>query len=342
MRLVAPGAIRIVAVRMTVVGLLTAAVGTAGAVSMAGAATSATPQSGARSLPKPRIALVADKRAVPPRVSAAAVTGLSRDLGVLSSFYGFNYARPTRLVLAASPSQFSDAVGPSSGDVLAAADEGNGTIIVSPASWRGDPARVGSVLMHEASHLVLGAKFSAAGAHPPRWLDEGMAQYVASDWEFDIDWAASQHQVMETAAASGRLVPIAKLDGLFGGDSADVQLAYAQSYSFVAYLASTYGQRNMRLFLDAAARPNTTLDTAAKSVFGISLSGLEAAWLGSVESRSRWWEVLLEGSNFITLLWTTLATLVIVGFVLVTVRKRRVFAEMEEGDETEGDERSWQ
>ncbi len=269
------------------------------------------------------------------------------DLRALSAFYGFSRIGRVRVVLASSPAEFRGLTGTASGDVLAVADESSGRIIISPASWRGDPSRLGGVLTHELSHLVLGAKFRAAGADLPRWLDEGMAQYVAGDWEFDIDWAAQQGQIMEAAAASGRLVRIGQLDALFGGDRSDVQLAYAQSYSLVSHLASTYGQRNLRIFLDGAAspeatpgegaaRPGVTLDGAAHTAFGAGIAELEVAWREATESRSRWWDVLLEGSNFSVLLWSTLAALVIIGFVVVSLRKRRAYAGMEEGAETNG------
>lgn len=293
------------------------------------------------------IAVSADPRAVPSKVSAQVAASARTDLGALSSFYSFSKLGGVRLVLASSPEQFQRVTGTPPGDVLAVADESSRRIIISPTSWRGDPSRLGGVLTHELSHLVLGAKFRAAGADLPRWLDEGMAQYVAGDWEFDIDWAAQQGQIMEGAAASGRIVPIEQLDSLFSGDRSEVQLAYAQSYSFVSYLASTYGQRNLRIFLDGAARPEATpgqgparpgvtLDGAARMAFGAGMPQLEAAWRDAIESRSRWWDVFLQESNFSVLLWSTLAALVIIGFVVVSLRKRRAYAGMEEEGETHG------
>jgi len=282
------------------------------------------------------ITVSADSRGVPSRVRAEVLASAESDLRALSAFYGFSRIGRVRVVLASSPAEFRGLTGTASGDVLAVADEAGARIVVSPASWRGDPSRLGGVLMHELSHLALGAKFRAAEADLPRWLDEGMAQYVAGDWEFDVDWKAQQSQIMEAAAASGRIVPIGQLDALFSGDRSEVQLGYAQSYSFISYLASTYGQRNLRLFLDGAASPEATLDDAAREAFGVGLDRLEAAWREATESRSRWWDVLLEGSNFSVLLWSTLAALVIIGFVVVSLRKRRAYAGMEEGAETNG------
>ena len=277
----------------------------------------------------PFVTVMADDGVVPASVQRASAAGLRKDLATLASFYSFSDTKAVRLVLASTPADFERLAGPVSGDVLAVADESKRLIIVSPASWRGDPVRADGVMMHEASHIVLGAKFAAAGAPLPRWLNEGVAQYVANDWEFDIDWAAHRGQIMQEAATSGTLEPLRNLDALFHGNRSEVELVYAESYSFVAFLASTRGRPALRGFIDAAARPGATTDGAALAVFGSGLSPLERDWRGSLAQSAGWWEVLLSGSNFITLLWTALALLVVVGFVLVTYRKRRAYAAIE-------------
>lgn len=269
---------------------------------------------------------------VPPKIRQAVVTTLERHLQTLALFYESTPPAAVYLFLADTPGEFARMAGADSSDVLAFAEGARNSIAVSPASWRGDPARLTSVLMHEASHIVLGAKFRATGAELPRWLDEGMAQYVASDWEFDVDWTAQQNKLMEEAVVGGRLVPLDRLGGLFGGSASEVQLAYAQSYGFVSYLASTHGQFALRAFLSAAAKPAVGTDQAARDVFSADLAHLEAAWRSSLEERTSWWDVLLDRSNLSVLLWSVLAVVTVLAFATVTYRKRRAYATMEESE----------
>lgn len=285
--------------------------------------SSASPAGGSR------IELIADARVVPAGVRKTLATRLANDLSRLSRFYGFYLRGNVRFVLASSTGEFARAADGVAGDVLAVARAQTRTIVVSPASWRGDPSRAASVLTHEASHLVLGAKFAAARAPLPKWLNEGMAQYVANDWEFDMDFSAQQERLMRGAVAANRVSTLSELDKLFEGSGSDVRLAYAQSYSFISWLASTYGEEALRRFVDSGARSDGT-DEAARQVYGVGLGGLQDAWHKSVERGTAWLEVLLESNNFYVFLWSSLAVLVTVGFIVATTRKRRAYADMDE------------
>lgn len=290
------------------------------AIAVSGAATPAA---------ESRILLTADPRIASAKIRTGAVAALRRDLQDLSVFYGFSYRGPTRLVLADTSDEFARFAGPVSPDVLAVADSARRIIVVSPRSWRGEPARFDSVLLHEASHLVLDAQFREAGAAPARWLDEGLAMYVSSDWDFDLAWAEQQKETMDAAVTSGRLVPVGELGSLFAGDESDVRLAYAESYSFVAYLASAYGQRGLQRFVEAAAAPNATPDGASRRVFGTSLGRVEAAWRDSLARGTSWWAVLLDRTNLFVILWSLIAATVVVGFIIRTHRKREAYARMD-------------
>lgn len=278
------------------------------------------------------VALQGDVSSLPPATRSAMTSALRRDLRTLSVFYDAPYSTPTRLILAASTGQFGDLVGASSPDVLAAVDGSRHAVIVSPTSWRGDPARLGSVLLHEASHLVLDNKFARTGATLPRWLDEGMAQFVSSDWDFDLSWAQQQKETMDAAVTAGRVVPLDGLDTLFAGGGSDVRLAYAESYSFVAYVAAAYGQRNLQRFLNAAAAPGASIDGAARVTFGKGLADLELAWMASLRAGASWWVLLLDSSNFFVFLWSFAALMVIVGFLITRYRRRRAYERLDDDE----------
>jgi len=82
-------------------------------------------------------------------------------------------------------------------------------------------------LAHEFVHIYLGR---VVGKPIPRWLNEGLAMYVAGEWS--LTDAAS----LAADSLFGRLFPVAELADRFPTDPVGQQEAYRESYSLTAYL----------------------------------------------------------------------------------------------------------
>lgn len=92
------------------------------------------------------------------------------------------------------------------------------------------------VVRHELVHELLDQYVQPNGRYLPRWFHEGLAQLLAGDTylgarEDDLVWRVS----------TGSLRPFRELDSRFTKSRSEVQTAYAQSYSYVAWLSREYG-----------------------------------------------------------------------------------------------------
>ena len=104
----------------------------------------------------------------------------------------------------------------------------------SPRIRPGSAKPLTQVLDHEITHVLLGQAF---GRQPvPRWLQEGLAQWVAGEIGPDLP------------ARIGRgtwrrdLFTLEELTRDFPKDPTDADLAYAQSADLIAFVATEYGE----------------------------------------------------------------------------------------------------
>ncbi len=144
---------------------------------------------------------------------------------------------------------------------------------------RGDAVR--TVVTHEVVHLLLHQLAGEWGAGVPRWFHEGMAQTLAGDGylgarEQDIVWRASTR----------RLLWFSDLIEDFPHHPLELQLAYAQSYSYVAWLVGQFGLEAM-LDVVRAMGPETTFAQGLVRVTG----------LPTVVLQDRWRDYLVHGSG---------------------------------------------
>lgn len=150
----------------------------------------------------------------------------------------------------------------------------NGIIrILSPYEWAGssDPDEIrrsfGTMgpMAHEYAHLLVDRK--ACGNYP-RWLTEGIAQYV-------------ERQLIGFTMAGPVEVtswyPLAHMDREFD-NLPDQFLAYFQSLKAVDYLVGQWGLSSLQQLLQCLAK-GTPLDRAFQQILGVDLAEFEAAFI---------------------------------------------------------------
>jgi hypothetical protein len=150
----------------------------------------------------------------------------------------------------------------------------------------------------------------------PRWLHEGFAYQHSSDFTWE------RAQVLAVAELHGNIIPLTELEARFPAGHDGVQLAYAESYDFVGWLANrgryidAEDDGNRAPFRDflAEVAAGASIDAAAIEHFGKSIVDLDVEWRESLRNRYLWFPVAALGGFF----WVLMGGLAVVGW-----RRRR-------------------
>ena len=130
------------------------------------------------------------------------------------------------------------------------------------------------LVAHELTHMVFADATDNPYRQPPRWLNEGLAVYLAEGYG-----VGDRAQVAD-AAASGALTPLAAIAGLFPTTYDSFSLAYAQSVSAVDFFIDTYGQDAL-VRLIGTYRDGVTDDEAFEAATGADFRTFDDAWLAA-------------------------------------------------------------
>jgi hypothetical protein len=156
------------------------------------------------------------------------------------------------------------------------------------AEARASGAGLRPILVHELTHELLDQLCEPWGGRLPRWFHEGLAQVVAGDTYL----GASEENIIWRALAD-QLLPFSSLDQDFPREPSRLQLAYAQSFSFVAWLEREYGRR-LLLASVRAVDGETSFERALVIATRASTAELEDGWRNWLRYGSgAWWRVLL-------------------------------------------------
>jgi hypothetical protein len=179
-----------------------------------------------------------------------------------------------------------------------------------------------TIFTHELAHIMLHHRLNRNRA--PRWLDEGVAMYLAGQFSF------TQANQLLSVGISGRHIPFRRLAYSFPESGDDAQLAYAQSSDMISYIQRVFGHAAYSTLLDRLAQGDE-LEAALEKSLGRNLDQLEKEWLNAV--RRRWGLVpALTGSLS---LWFLISLLFIAAYLRKrkTSRLRRQLWEIEENME---------
>jgi hypothetical protein len=161
-----------------------------------------------------------------------------------------------------------------------------------------------TTLRHEMSHVALGQ----LGKDWPRWFQEGLAMYLTGD-----RFSLSQYNALFRGVTQGRISRFEDLREEWPSISGDVEIAYAQSASFISFLRDRHGPGGFALLLDAM-QEGLPFETAFARSFRASLDREEADWKSDLPKRYSWWPIITGGST----LWVIITLL----FVAAYLRRR--------------------
>ena len=128
---------------------------------------------------------------------------------------------------------------------------------------------------HELTHLVIHQMTFNPYTGLPTWLDEGLAKYTEGVL------GAVFTAYLERAITENSLISVRSLSSPFSAYAEESYLAYAQSYSLVEFLITSYGQGKMLELLDTFSE-GSDYDGALAKVYGFDMDGLDALWRGYI------------------------------------------------------------
>lgn len=179
----------------------------------------------------------------------------------VTAFWGVDWPREITIVATASDEQFRALAG--GGSDIAAATTGR-RIVFAPGAANMSGAALRTVLRHELFHFAARAD-TAEGA--PRWLTEGVADFVA--------------RPEESRPGPGRAAEIAVLPSDADLDTVGPTrtLAYDRAWWFTRFVADRYGTPTLRRLYERACGPgHPDIETAVSETLGAGLGEVLVAW----------------------------------------------------------------
>lgn len=202
-------------------------------------------------------------------------------------------------------------------------------IVIDYSKMNVHPFTLGTTLKHELCHLEIHHHIS--GGEIPRWLDEGICQWVTGGLA-EIATVGS-HSVLREAALSKRLISIEGLSERFPTDGRDLLLAYEESRSIVEYIKKEFDVSGVRGILENMSRGDD-LESAVSKSLSISLDELEKRWRSSLADKT-WW-IAYVGDHVYEILFLLAALITIYGFFRI-LKKKREYKDEDEEDEGKGE-----
>jgi hypothetical protein len=186
--------------------------------------------------------------------------------------------------------------------------------------------RFSSVLKHELCHLLLHRNIRDL----PRWLDEGVCQWVSDDLAEVI--AEHRGSTLDEALLSGLPLGFIDLAHYFQGDGRSVILAYEASRSYVDYLEGSFG-RDRFLKVLTAMKEGSSFGAALRERLNITPDALEKDWYAYMKPRRVW--IYYLSIYLYEILFFCAALVTFLGFLRI-LRRRKTRAEENDDDQGAG------
>ncbi len=177
-------------------------------------------------------------------------------------------------------------------------------------------------LLHEAAHLVMHPSNSSG---LPRWLDEGLAQWVSGRRLSPDDIA-----YLVLLARIGALYPFVALEARFPAGHELSSIAYKESLLFIQYFVSIRGESGIPELLDAFHRLPS--EQAFKGLFSGGSAQVEKEFHAWILGQATWGAALASIVN----LWSVSGVLALVAVLRHQLRRRRRLEAMETDDPGQG------
>ncbi len=199
--------------------------------------------------------------------------------------------------------------------ILAYAAPANKLMVIDNSKMNVNPFRIETTIKHELCHLILHNHIQANNL--PRWVDEGIAQWVCGG----IDEVIFQERgaLLDSAVLSGSLIPLKSLQVKFPSDKKSFLLAYEQSKNIIEFIIKRHGAEGLRNLLHSLKKGHSIEETIYY-VFDISFPDFEAEWRNHLKKQAIWLTYFI--SHLYEMLFILGGLLLILGFIRIWLKKR--------------------
>ena len=186
-----------------------------------------------------------------------------------------------------------------------------------------DPFGLESTMTHELCHLLLHRHIRWSAL--PRWLDEGVAQWVSGGMMEIV--VRPQRSLLHRAVLGRGRVSIRDLSKGFPEEGESLFLAYEMSRSFVDYIIREFGVAGLLEILKGLEQ-GQPWEEAIENALGVPFDELEAGWRDHLKAQMTWFTYV--SYHLYEILFGAGALLLIYGSIRVFLKKRRYMQEAEE------------
>ena len=189
-------------------------------------------------------------------------------------------------------------------------------ILRSPRTVKGGRTEIESVFKHEYAHLALWT--ATKGQRIPRWLDEGFAMIQSRQW--NLSWT----YILAKGVLTKSLLTLEQLEHDFPLTQHESQLAYAESFSFVAFMKNEYGPETLAYSIKGISH-GLDADTAFRLAAGLGIRDMERKWKKELKRRYSWIPI---ATSFFSL-WFLASLLFLLGYWRKRRRSKEILREWE-------------
>jgi hypothetical protein len=193
---------------------------------------------------------------------------------------------------------------------VALAYPGHGIILLNALSQSGPEGPI--TLRHELAHVALG-QFSNSW---PRWFQEGLAQHLTGE-RVNL----THYTALFRAVTQEKVFHFEDLADSWPDMPSDVEVAYAQSADFVAWLAGQHGPGAMNQLLELVSQ-SEPFEKAFGKAFRSSLTVEENSWRKGLATRFGW----LPLTTSMQLVWLVAPAICVAAYIR---RRRQLAARLE-------------
>ncbi|MBU1902554.1 MAG: hypothetical protein KJ573_03065 [Proteobacteria bacterium] len=189
-------------------------------------------------------------------------------------------------------------------------------IVIDYSKMNIHPFTLRNIFKHELCHLLLHQHIRSVPL--PRWLDEGVAQWV-SDGIGDIILDQKRSR-LNKVALRGRFISLDSLARGFPRREEDLILAYEESKSFVDYIIGKFGREGVLKVLEGM-KQGESVHAAVLRACSVSFEDLEKGWQSSLRRKMTWFTYL--SYNLYEILFSLAALITVYGSIRIMLKKRR-------------------
>jgi len=193
-----------------------------------------------------------------------------------------------------------------------------GAIVLKSPSFSGNINALHRTAVHELVHLMIAKK---AGRGVPRWLNEGLAQFLSGEGQ------GKALMPLSRALWSNHLLPLVSIERVDRFSRVDAELAYLQSFHATEFFINQYGWETLRNLLSKLGE-GVPWEVALFRIIQTDQAGFEATWRAHLEKSYRWM-ILLDSQIY---LFIGATFLVLLAGVAMVRRRRRIYRKWEAED----------